>query len=61
MLDIGCGTGLLSIRAINKGASVVGIDINPQMLEIAAKRAEQFDITTLTENNKWKTQRNPAP
>lgn len=43
VLDIGCGTGLLSIRAINKGASVVGIDINPQMLEIAEKRAEQFD------------------
>ncbi|MCK5140576.1 MAG: class I SAM-dependent methyltransferase [Candidatus Heimdallarchaeota archaeon] len=46
VLDIGCGTGLLSIRAINKGASVVGIDINPQMLEIAAKRAEQFDCQT---------------
>ncbi len=43
VLDIGCGTGLLSIRAINKGASVVGIDINPQMLEIAEKRAEQFE------------------
>ncbi|MHA1592347.1 MAG: corrinoid protein-associated methyltransferase CpaM [Candidatus Heimdallarchaeaceae archaeon] len=46
VLDIGCGTGLLSIRAINKGASVVGIDINPQMLEIAEKRAEQFDCQT---------------
>lgn len=44
VLDIGCGTGLLSIRAINKGASVVGIDINPQMLEIAEKRVEQFDF-----------------
>jgi len=43
VLDIGCGTGPLSIRAINKGASVVGIDINPQMLEIAEKRAEQFE------------------
>ncbi len=43
VLDIGCGTGMLSVRAINKGASVVGIDINPQMLEIASKRAEQLD------------------
>ncbi|MHA1199416.1 MAG: corrinoid protein-associated methyltransferase CpaM [Candidatus Heimdallarchaeaceae archaeon] len=43
VLDIGCGTGLLSIRAIDKGARVVGIDINQQMLEIAEKRAEQLN------------------
>lgn len=49
VLDIGCGTGMLSIRAINKGATVVGIDINPQMLEIAEKRAEQFECQNLLE------------
>ncbi|MBY9001338.1 MAG: class I SAM-dependent methyltransferase [Candidatus Heimdallarchaeota archaeon] len=41
VLDIGCGTGMLSIRAVLKEATVVGIDINPQMLEIARKRAEE--------------------
>ena len=41
VLDIGCGTGLLSIRMAERGASVKGMDINPAMLEIAARRLEQ--------------------
>ncbi len=43
VLDIGCGTGALSLRAAAKGAVVTGIDINPEMLEIAAKRAAESD------------------
>jgi len=39
ILDLGCGTGTLTLRAAQKGAKVKGIDINPQMLEIAQKRA----------------------
>lgn len=39
VLDIGCGTGALALRAGQKGAKVKGIDINSQMLEIAQKRA----------------------
>lgn len=35
VLDIGCGTGALTIRAAQRGAYVKGIDINPMMLEIA--------------------------
>jgi len=41
VLDIGCGTGALTIRAARKGAQVRGIDLNPEMLEIARKRAEE--------------------
>ena len=39
ILDLGCGTGALTLRAAQKGAKVKGIDINPQMLEIAKKQA----------------------
>jgi len=39
ILDLGCGTGALTLRAAHKGAKVKGIDINPQMLEIAQKQA----------------------
>lgn len=44
VLDIGCGTGLLSFRAVLKGAKVTGIDINPEMLEIAKKRISELEI-----------------
>lgn len=45
VLDIGCGTGALTIRAAQRGAHVRGIDKNPQMLEIAKIRvvAAQLD------------------
>ncbi len=39
ILDLGCGTGALTLKAAQKGAKVKGIDINPQMLEIAQKQA----------------------
>ena len=43
VLDIGCGTGMLSLRAALKGAIVTGIDINPEMLEIANKRINELE------------------
>ncbi len=39
ILDLGCGTGALTLKAAQKGAKVKAIDINPQMLEIAQKQA----------------------
>lgn len=41
VLDIGCGTGALTLRAARKRVSVKGIDVNPQMMEIARKRASE--------------------
>lgn len=41
VLDVGCGTGALTLRAAQKGAQVKGIDINSQMLEIADKRVAE--------------------
>ncbi len=40
VLDIGCGTGALTLRAAQRGAKVKGIDINAQMLEIAGQRVK---------------------
>ncbi len=39
VLDLGCGTGALTLRAAQRGAIVKGIDVNPQMLEIARERS----------------------
>lgn len=44
VLDIGCGTGALSLRAAMRGAEVKGIDINSQMLEIARKKVNKADL-----------------
>ncbi len=45
VLDIGCGTGALTIRAAMRGARVKAIDINPRMLEIAGKKIEEVALT----------------
>ncbi|WP_297435452.1 corrinoid protein-associated methyltransferase CpaM [Thermococcus sp.] len=45
VLDIGCGTGALTIRATMRGARVKAIDINPWMLEIAGKKVEEVALT----------------
>ena len=49
VLDIGCGTGALLLRAAVKGAFVKGIDINPGMLDIAKKRAKEAHLDHITE------------
>ncbi len=38
ILDMGCGTGNLSMACASAGANVTGIDINAGMLEIARKK-----------------------
>jgi len=45
VLDLGCGTGALTLRAAKKGAKAKGIDVNSQMLEIAQKRVNKANLT----------------
>lgn len=40
ILDLGCGTGNVSLACAERGARVVGIDINAEMLEVARKKAK---------------------
>ncbi|UCD86124.1 MAG: class I SAM-dependent methyltransferase [Deltaproteobacteria bacterium] len=44
VLDIGTGTGSLTLRALRRGARVKGIDINPGMLEIARKKIDDSGL-----------------
>ncbi len=44
VLDIGCGTGALTLRAAQRGARVKGIDVNARMLDIAAQRVREADL-----------------
>ena len=38
VLDAGCGTGALAFELAARGAEVVGVDISPQLVDIARKR-----------------------
>jgi len=49
VLDIGCGTGALTLRAAQTGASVKAIDINSRMMEIARQKIEQSGFSDRVE------------
>ncbi|PID23831.1 class I SAM-dependent methyltransferase [Sporosarcina sp. P7] len=44
VLDIGCGTGVLSAKLAKKGAYVTGIDLSAEMLEVASHRAQSLSL-----------------
>lgn len=41
ILDAGCGTGTLAVDMAARGADVVAIDISPQLVDIARRRAPE--------------------
>jgi ubiquinone/menaquinone biosynthesis C-methylase UbiE len=45
LLDIGCGTGSLALRCARRGARVTGIDISPQMLDVARRKVAAAGLT----------------
>jgi SAM-dependent methyltransferase len=44
LLDLGCGTGRLSIAMAQRGCTVVGVDLSSAMLRIAASKAAAANI-----------------
>jgi len=40
VLDVGCGTGLMSLPLVERGQTVVGFDNNPAMLALAREKRE---------------------
>jgi ubiquinone/menaquinone biosynthesis C-methylase UbiE len=43
-LDVGCGTGFLSLMLAELGHDVTGIDLSPQMIDRARRKAEQASL-----------------
>jgi SAM-dependent methyltransferase len=44
LLDAGCGTGLLALLAILRGATVSALDLSPDMLAVARERLPAADM-----------------
>ncbi|HWI53334.1 MAG TPA: class I SAM-dependent methyltransferase [Symbiobacteriaceae bacterium] len=44
VLDVGCGTGFLAFRYAELGHEVTGIDLAPEMIELARRKAEQQGV-----------------
>lgn len=45
ILDIGCGTGLLAAKLAKSGGNVTGVDLSPDMLQIATERAKSLNLS----------------
>ncbi len=45
ILEVGCGTGSVTVLLLDRGARVTAIDQSPEMLELAAARLECMDAT----------------
>lgn len=44
ILDLGCGTGTLTIEVSNKGATVIGMDLSSQMIDSAKKKYPEINF-----------------
>lgn len=44
LTDVACGTGAMSVRFAQKGCKVTGVDISPDMLNVAMSKARQAGV-----------------
>ena len=45
VLELGCGTGRVSLAVAAAGLDVTGVDISPRMIEVAQSKAEKAGLT----------------
>src|SRR5215216_573078 len=45
VLDLGCGTGRITIPLARQGMSITGLDVVPEMLAYAQSKAAELPIT----------------
>ena len=48
LVDLGAGTGVFSLAAAGTGASVVAVDVSPQMVDVIRARAESAGLSNIT-------------
>src|SRR6266480_5715729 len=48
VLDIACGTGNTALMARARGAVVAGVDLTPELLAVARRRAADADYSDIT-------------
>jgi SAM-dependent methyltransferase len=56
VLDLGCGPGFYAEEIVRRGGSVVGLDQNPDMVALAARRVPEgaeFQVYNLAEPLSW--------
>ena len=61
ILDIGCGEGELSTQLAKLGARVTGIDISPELVEVAKQRAVADQVQDRTTFLVWDILDKPLP
>jgi predicted TPR repeat methyltransferase len=51
LLDLGCGTGLAGVQLKPRASRMVGIDLSPQMVELACARSlyDQLEVAEITD------------
>jgi predicted TPR repeat methyltransferase len=51
VLDVGCGSGLAGLRFKRRAARLLGVDISPEMIELARARGiyDQLEVSEITE------------
>ncbi len=47
VLDLGCGTGKMTVELAKRGYDMTGVDYSPEMLDIARERAEEEGIDNI--------------
>ncbi len=47
ILDLGCGTGKMTLELARRGCDMTGIDLSPEMLNVAKERAEREGLDVL--------------
>jgi len=47
VLDLGCGTGRVALHLARRGHPVIGVDVEPELLEALAARAQGLPVRTL--------------